>query len=175
MRSCNLRSYPSILLLGQHRFVVRNKSDECLRFWPTLTLDLVGLGSDAVLLCQLGTLGDGCVVADRDSVSQRSATRLDRSSCVHPSAKPPHLLYHNAMSAPASSMASATEYPIPSLAPVMQTTLPFMLNCSNTLEGVLDTGRACRGAAQSSIVIDIVCGGVQRARKERKCEAGGSG
>lgn len=66
-----------------------------------------------------------------------------------------HLLYHNAKSAPASAMASATANPIPSEAPVMATTLPLILNCSKTLDGVLGTGRGCLGVAQSSMVIDI--------------------
>src|SRR5258706_16113938 len=66
------------------------------------------------------------------------------------------VLYHRARFAPASAMASATENPIPSEAPVIQTNRPFIESCSKTFSGVAGTGLGARGAAHSSMDIDIL-------------------
>ena len=60
--------------------------------------------------------------------------------------------------APASARASETAWPIPSAAPVTTATLPDILNCSNTLEGVSGKGRGnpARTCVQSDTVIDIL-------------------
>lgn len=114
---------------------------------PLLTLCLVSFCLDIVLFGQFSSLGNRGIIA-----VTRSSSHEVRPS---PASTTSHLLYHSAISAPASAMASATANPIPSDAPVMATTLPLILNCSSTLEGVSGTGRGCLGVAQSSIVIDI--------------------
>lgn len=67
-------------------------------------------------------------------------------------------LYHKATSPPASAIADATARPIPSAAPLTTVTLPFIWNCSRTLEGTIGNGFGNPGRATpaSSMVIDIL-------------------
>ncbi|KAI7224030.1 hypothetical protein KC333_g43 [Hortaea werneckii] len=59
-------------------------------------------------------------------------------------------------------MASAAAKPMPSAAPVIATTFPFMLSCSNTFSGVFGVGFGSLGTVASSKDIDMMSGSCGR-------------